>query len=36
MKCQALFSWKIKKNTVNLLSAEFVRKVVKVKLIVNQ
>ena len=31
MKCQSLFSWKIKKNIINLLSSEFAQRVVKVK-----
>ena len=30
MKCQILFSWKNKKNTINLLSAEFAQRVVTV------
>ena len=31
MKCQSLFSQKNKKNIINLLSAEFAHRVVKVK-----
>ena len=31
MKCQILFSWKIKKNIINLSSAENAQRVVKVK-----
>ena len=33
MKCQSLFSGKNKKNIINLSSAEFAQRVVKVKLI---
>ena len=29
MKCQNLFSWKNKKNIINLSSAEFAQRVVK-------
>ena len=32
MKCQSLFSGKNKKNIINLLSAEFAQRVIKVKL----
>ena len=33
MKCHILFSGENKKNIINLLSAEFAHKVVKVKII---
>ena len=33
MKCEILFSGKIKKNTTNLSSAELAKRVVKVKVI---
>ena len=31
MKCQSLFSGKIKKNIINFLSAELTQRVIKVK-----
>ena len=33
MICQNLFSWKNKKNIINLLSSEIAKRVVKVKLV---